>query len=237
MSLARAVTAKSPLSLLISLTLLLLLILVPLTLGEETITNETITNSTDNPAQPISPAERYEVVFSDIYQEAITIEEPVRMYQTVHVTNTADTPLDTTLALANYVDVQHLEEALSMSIHEGGEEIATSASFPISLEAGQDKEYIITYTYPAVHKDVVCTDTRLQDILPRQAQIQNSDLPPETVLETRCHVRIHHDGDIHYYDITVPLDEIDPSTIASIYYVEGDTHLEMTPEGTIALIQ
>lgn len=236
MNLARAISAKSPISLLVALLVLFTVLVVPFTLGDQP-TNTTPTNLTNTTIQTEQET-NYTAVFSPLYQEAILIGEPVSIYQTIDVTNHAQEVLSATLQLADYVDTVYLEEALSISVASVGEESELETpTVLLNIPPGETREYILTYTFTPVYKEVTCEQTTLADILPQDATQVESQLAIAETIQHICHVRIHHEGDIHYYDITVPLDEFEPSTIESIYYVEGDTHLTIDEEGNIALLE
>jgi hypothetical protein len=44
---------------------------------------------------------------------------------------------------------------------------------------------------------------------------------------TVCQLRIYHNTIIHYQDIKVNLNDMDPNTITSVYYVEGNSLLDV----------
>ena len=172
-----------------------------------------------------------------IHQLDVTIGEPVVMYQEMTVKNTGNKTINTTISLENYPDIipeVYLEEYLSLTVTSDGTTHSINSVIPVVLAPYQSKDYILEYEFVPVYKDIECNETTIQDYLPEDAVILPSTLPPETVIEKKCNVKIHHDGDIHYYNVEVTLEELEGQKINSIYYVEGDQYLKLE-NGVISL--
>ncbi|MBN1175379.1 hypothetical protein JXA48_01925 [Candidatus Woesearchaeota archaeon] len=201
---------------------MLLLTSFPLVMGEDPTTIST--NSLD-------------VQIGTIHQLQVTIGEPVIMYQEIHVSNIKNKTINSTIVLSDYPDLipeVYLNEYISLSISSVGTIQSAQPVLPIVLGPYQSKDFILEYEFVPVYKDVICKETTIQDYLPEDAIILPSSLPPETVIEKKCNVKIHHDGDIHYYNIEITLEEFEGEQIKSIYYVEGDEYLKLE-NGVISL--
>jgi len=177
------------------------------------------------------------VEFGMIHQLEVTIGEPVKMYQELTITNQGNVTANTSLALSDYPDVipeVYLDEYVSLAITSDGSVHSVQPFLPVILAPYQTKEYVLEYTFVPVYKNVTCKETTIKDYLPEDAVILPSTLPPETVIEKKCNVKIHHDGKIHYYNVQVSLEELEGEKINSIYYVEGDSYLKLK-DGVISL--
>lgn len=177
------------------------------------------------------------VEIGTIHQLQVTLGEPVIMYQELHITNTNNKTINSTISLSNYPDkipAVYLDEYVSLSISSVGKLQSAQPIIPVTLGPYQSKDYILEYEFVPVYKNVTCKEITILDYLPEDAIILPSSLPPETVIEKNCNVKIHHEGDIHYYNVEVTLEEFDGEKIERIYYVEGDEYLKLE-NGVISL--
>jgi hypothetical protein len=208
--------------LIISLVILLFLGSFPIVMGEDSI---------------VFSKHDLNVELGTIHQLEVTIGEPVIMYQELKITNTNNQTINASILLSDYPEQLpevYLNEYVSLSITSEGEMHSAQPVLPISLGPYQSKEYILEYEFVPVYKEVLCEEITIQDYLPEDSQILPSSLPPETVIEKKCNVRIHHDGEIHYYNVEVSLEELEGEKINSIYYVEEDQYLKLE-NGVISL--
>ncbi|MCK5107310.1 MAG: hypothetical protein KAQ83_01150, partial [Nanoarchaeota archaeon] len=83
-------------------------------------------------------------------------------------------------------------------------------------------------------KEIIKKDKTIMDLLPEQAKVISSDIPVDTIVNEGYNIRIYHEGPLHYFDINVPIDEIDQDEIKSMYFVEGDEYLLME-DGMVVL--
>ena len=153
----------------------------------------------------------------------IAIGEPVVVYQEMTIKNNGNKTINSTINLANYptrVPEVYLDEYVSLAITLDGKIQSANQFVPVIVPPYTTKEYLIEYEFVPIYKEITCDEKTIEDLLPKDALILPSDVPPETVIEKTCNVKIHHEGDIHYYNVKVDLNEFSEDEIKSIYYVE-----------------
>lgn len=183
--------------------------------------------------------DRLEVTLGTIHQLEVEIGEPVLMYQELTIKNPRNETINATISLLDYPEMipeVYLDEYVSLTISSEGEMHSAQPVLPVIISPYSMKEYILEYEFLPVYKDVDCVETTIQDLLPTDALVLPSTLPPETVIEKKCNVKIHHEGEIHYYNVEVTLEELEGEKINSIYYIEGDTYLKLK-DGVISLAE
>jgi len=166
----------------------------------------------------------YDIEFSDIVQQNIFVETPVYLNQKIILTNEYDYGTEVTVNLWNHQEILLLG-ADSVEIFLKDELISEQPIFKLNLDSLEETELEIIYKYPPVKKEVTFIEETILDLLPKQARVIDSDISTSTIISKKVNIKVYHEGPIHYFDINVPVDELDKDEIKSIYFVEGDEYL------------
>jgi hypothetical protein len=171
--------------------------------------------------------------FSNLGQNEINFEDPVTVFQSLILKNDDDNSKNVSFNLWNY-QKETLNGMRSIEVLKDGKIISEQPIFNIRLDAGEETEIELIYQYPKIEKTIERDDKTIMDLLPKQAKVVSSDLPVDTIINKRYNIRIYHEGPLHYFNINVPIDEIDKEDIESVYFVEGKTKLVME-DGVVVL--
>jgi hypothetical protein len=199
--------------------------------------------------QVISGAQQLEGVYIQLPDENAAVEEkdvsidagplaqgiaqigsPVSWYQQIRVKNKGLEELNYSFSLwdsGRAIGIDFLNDVIDFRMSFGGQIISEASVAVIHLMPGEEKLLEMTYLTPPVMMDKTCFDISIADLLPQDAMVTEQDIALDTPVKTVCNIRIYHNTVTHYRNIQVNLDDIDPSFVESIYYVEGARFLDM----------
>jgi hypothetical protein len=184
-----------------------------------------------DPENPQQSTANISVELDERIQGEAKIGFPVNWYQKAVAINHGSSEIDYNLSLWDHIDkigTDFLNDVSGYRISVNGKTISESSVARLRLLPGEEKTIGIVYETPPVILEKTCDTVSIKDILPKDAVITGSDIPLDTPVKTVCRVRVYHNTVTHYKDIKVNLQDIDPKTLDSIYYVEGARYLTLT---------
>lgn len=154
-------------------------------------------------------------------QGPVTIDVPVNWTQTISVSASEEVSIN----LWNHeeqIPRTLLSDAIELRVMNGDDPLS---EVPIFRVANGTWNLTITYTTPAVHREVRCEENTVADLLPSGAQLISSDLPLDTFVQRVCRIRLYHESYTPYTGVSFTVSEIDQEDVVSVYSVEQQRYL------------
>ena len=168
------------------------------------------------------------LVFSSIEQDPVIFDVPVTLRQSIRLENKENVSLLYTVNLGDYVDEipkDYLEDVTGLEIFFNGSLISELPIFEVNLPAKETKTVFITYRYSPITKELFCEDQAIQDLLPADATVIQSDLPLETIVAKKCSVKLNYDSIVKYVSIGLSLGDMASGDLQSVYSIQDDAFL------------